>query len=263
MLYNSHYTIIMDKREIYKILEDVGLSPAEIVVYVALLDGSQSVQDVIKLTNEKRPTVYYSLNSLEKRGLVSKTGKDYGNKFQVEPIDKLEELINANIRKQSELLEKAKKLKNIFSQSRGAEKSIVSYFDTTEAIKSAVFFSLYGKGKTIRTIVPADNFFHEMGSGFVKEYVKEKNKRSITTKALWEDVPSKKTIEEYYAGSKIKQLPVDMHNSFSTTIFIYDDKTLYIAPKKENHAVLIQSKEHAKMMTAIFESVWSNALEVK
>ena len=79
----------MDKGEINKILEEIGLSPAEVLVYIALLDGLKSVQEVIKSTNEKRPTVYYSLNSLEKRGLVSKTGKDYGNKFQVEPIEKL------------------------------------------------------------------------------------------------------------------------------------------------------------------------------
>ncbi len=253
----------MDNREINNILEEIGLSPAEIAVYVSLLNGSQSVQEIIKITNEKRPTVYYSLNSLEKRGLVSKTGKEYGNKFQVEPIDKLEELINANIRKQNELLEKTKGLKDVFSENTAGSKVVVSYFDTLETIKSAAFFSLYGKGKVIRTIVPADNFFHQMGADFVKEYVREKEKRGIKTRALWEEVPSKKVIEEYYANAEIKQLPVDIHNSFATTIFLYDDKTLYIAPKKEHHAVLIQSKEHAKMMSSIFENVWTNAIKLK
>ena len=194
----------MDNREINNILEEIGLSPAEIAVYVALLNGSQSVQEIIKRTNEKRPTVYYSLNSLEKRGLVSKTGKKYGNKFQVEPIDKLEELVNANIRKQNELLEKTGRLKNIFPENRARSKAVVSYFDTLEAIKSTVFFSLYGKGEVIRTIVPADNFFHQMGADFVKEYVREKEKRGIKTRALWEEVPSKKIIEEYYANAEIK-----------------------------------------------------------
>lgn len=253
----------MNKQEIHKILKEIGLSPAEVLVYVALLDGSQSTQEIMKITNEKRPTVYYSLNSLDKRGLVSKTGKEYGNKFQVEPIDKLVELVNKNIRKQNELLGRTEKLKAIYADSKTNNKAMVSYFDTFEAIKSAVFFSLYGKGKTIRTIVPADNFFHEMGADFVKEYVKEKNKRGIKTKALWEDIPNKKIINEYYSDAEIKQLPIDMHNSFTTTVFIYDDKTLYISPKKEHYAVLIQSKEHSKMMNAMFENIWSNALEIK
>ncbi|MCU0660291.1 MAG: hypothetical protein MUD00_01625 [Candidatus Pacebacteria bacterium] len=253
----------MPKEEIQKILQEIGLPSAEISVYISLLDGLDSVKDIIKTTGEKRPTVYYSLNSLEKRGLVSKTGKEYGNKFQVEPLDKLLELVNKNIRKQNELLEKTKRLKDFYPKNKLNNKVLVSYFDNLESIKSAIFYSLYGKTKTIRTIVPANNFFHDMGKDFVEEYVKEKVKRKIGTKALWEDIPNKKAIENFYLNSQIKQLPVAMHNSFETTIFIYDDKTLYVAPKKENHAVLIQSKEHAKMMTSIFENLWSNAMEIE
>ncbi|MCH8906623.1 MAG: hypothetical protein IH840_06000 [Candidatus Heimdallarchaeota archaeon] len=74
---------------------------------------------------------------------------------------------------------------------------------------------------------------------------------------------NKKIIQKYYSDAEIKQLPVDMHNSFETTVFIYDDKTLYISPKKENYAVLIQSKEHTKMMDAMFKNIWNNALEIK
>jgi hypothetical protein len=125
-----------------------------------------------------------------------------------------------------------------------------------------VFCSLYGKGKTIRTIVPANNFFHQIGKDFIEEYVNEKIKRGIKTRALWEDIPNKNIIKSYYTGSEIKQMPVDMHNNFETTIFIYDDKTLYIGPKKENHAILIQSKDHAKMMNALFESVWQKGVEI-
>ena len=173
------------------------------------------------------------------------------------------ELVNKNIRKQTELLEKAKRLKDFYPKNKSSNKVLVSYFDNLEAIKSAIFYSLYGKAKTIRTIVPANNFFHDIGKDFVEEYVKEKMKRKISTKALWEDIPNKKTIKDFYLNSQIKQLPVDMHNSFETTVFMYDDKTLYIAPKKESHAVLIQSKEHAKMMTSIFENVWNNSIEIE
>lgn len=250
----------MNKDEIYTMLGDIGLTLAEISVYVALLDGLQSVQEIIKKTGEKRPTAYYSLNSLEKRGLVSKTGKEYANKFQLEPIEKLSELVNRNIRKQEELLEKTKQLKDFYPKKNKKDKVLVSYFDTLESIKTALFFTLYGKEKTIRSIVPAVNFFHEIGNDFVKEYVREKKKKGLKTKALWEDIPNKKIIEEYYLNSDIKQFPLDMHNSFETTIFIYGDNTLYIAPLKECHATLIQSKAHAKMMNILFETIWKNSL---
>jgi len=249
----------MNKSDITKILDEIGLPAAEGSVYMALLEGSQSVQEIMRATSEKRPTVYYSLNSLQKRGLVSKTGKDYGTKFQVEPVVKLQELVKDNIRKQTVLLEKAKKISDFYPKSEGSAKVLVSYFDSFEAIKAAIFFCLYSKEKTIRSIVPAENYFHQIGRDFVEEYVREKTKRKIKTVALWEDIPNKKLIEEYYNNSKIRQLPVDMHNSFDTTIFMYDDKTLYISPKEEQYAVLIQSRSHSKMMRAMFDTVWANS----
>lgn len=253
----------MNKSDITTILEEIGLPQAEALVYISLLDGSKSVQEIIRTTSEKRPTVYYSLNSLEKRGLVSKTGKDYGNKFQVEPIDKLEELVGNNIRKQTQLLERAKKIKAFYPQSEGTAKALVSYFDSFESIKTAIFYCLYSKEKTIRSIVPGQNFFHQIGRDFVEEYVKEKKKRKIKTVALWEDIPNKKLIEEYYNNSTIRQLPVGMHNCFDTTVFMYDDKTLYISPKKEQYAVLIQSQSHAKLMRSMFDNIWLSAISLE
>ena len=253
----------MDKKEVEKLLKEIGLSGAEASVYIALLDGINSVGKIIKTTQEKRPTVYYSLNSLEKRGLVSKTGKEYGGKFQLESLDKLTELVNKGIRKHNELLERTKKLKDFYPKNNNSSKVLVSYFDNYESIKSAIFYTLYGKSKTIMTIVPGENFFGQAGKEFIQEYVEEKSKRGIKTKALWEDIPENKIIDKYYSSSEIKQFPVDMHNSFETTIFIYDEKTLYIEPKKENHAVLIQSKSHSKMMTSIFKSIWDRSIDIK
>lgn len=253
----------MNKDEVKKILKDVGLSPAETAVYVALLDGFYSVKEILRITGEKRPTVYYSLGSLEKRGLVSKTGKDYGNKYQLEPVQKIVELIDKNIRKQNALMERAKKLERFYPNDKKKGKVIVSYFDDLASIHSAISHSLYGKEKNVRSIVPSNNFFHEIGKDFVEEFVIEKKKRGIKTMALWEDIPSQKVMSEYYVNSVIKQLPIDMHNRFETTIFLYDDKTLYISPKKENFAVLIQSEAHSKLMKTIFEHIWSNAILLK
>lgn len=253
----------MNKKDINQILIGLGLSPAETAVYISLLDGATAVQEIMKKTGEKRPTIYYSLNSLEKRGLVSKTGKEYGNKFQLEPVEKLSELVNKNIRQQEDLLEKVKKIKTFYPTNRPGGKVLVSYFDTRESIKSTIFFSLYCKNKMIRTIVPAENMFNDFGIDFITDYVSEKNKREIKTQAIWEDIPNKKVMDVYYENSEIKQMPVDMHNSFKTTIFIYDNKTLYIGPENENYAVLIESNEHSKMMNAIFNSLWNTSTDIR
>jgi sugar-specific transcriptional regulator TrmB len=260
-MYNNDYTT-MNKKDIYTILEKVGLPAAEATVYMALLDGVESAAEIIKVTGEKRPTVYYSLNSLIKRGLVSKTGKEYGNTFQIEPLDKLEEIVGRSIREQESLLTETKKIREFYPKNKKAEKTLVSYFDNFDAVKSAIFYSLYAKEKTIRSIVPGKHFFLEVGMPFIEEYVAEKKKRKIKTIALWEDIPKRAVLEEFYKDSVIRQLPIEMHNSFETTIFIYDNKTLYISPKKENHAVLIQSDAHTKTMRALFEQVWKDSFGV-
>jgi sugar-specific transcriptional regulator TrmB len=217
----------------------------------------------MKQTSEKRPTVYYSLNSLQKRGLVSKTGKEYGNKFRVGTLEELESLVEGSIRKQENLLEKTKKLIGVYPKGSSQSKSIVSYFDSPEAVKQAIFSSLYAKEKRVRSIVPAQNYFHEIGKDFVVEYVKEKQKREIKTIAVWEDIPNKQTVTDYYDSADIRQLPIDMHNSFDTTVFIFDNKTLYISPKSEQYAVLIQSEAHSRMMKAMFDNIWSNSIILK
>lgn len=252
----------MNKKDIYSVLEKIGLPAAEATVYTALLDGVESAAEIVKVTGEKRPTVYYSLNSLIKRGLVSKTGKEYGNTFQVESIEKLEEIVGRSIREQESLLAQTKKIGEFYPKNKKTEKTLVSYYDDFDAIKAAIFYSLYAKEKTIRSIVPGKHFFLEVGLPFIEEYVAEKKKRKIKTIALWEDIPKKSVLEEFYQDSVIRQLPVEMHNSFETTIFIYDNKTLYISPKKENYAVLIQSDAHTKTMRALFDSVWGSSLEV-
>lgn len=253
----------MDKKEINNILKEIGFPPSEILVYIALLDGAESVKEIMRITGEKRPTIYYSLNSLEKRGLVSKTGKEYGNKFQLEPVDKLIELVNNNIRKQTNILEKVGEIKKFYPKNGRSNKVLVSYFDNKESIKSAILYSIYTKKKEIKTIVPGENMFNDLGVNFITEYVKQKKDRKIKTFAIWEDIPSPKIINEYYSDSEIRQMPVDIHNSFKTTVFIYDNKTLYIGPEKESYAVLIESVEHTKMMLSLFDNLWNSSYKLK
>ena len=246
----------MDTRDVQTLLLDIGLAPAEVTVYQALLGGAISVQAIMKVTGEKRPTVYYSLNSLEKRGLVHKTGKDYGGKFQIAPLANLTALVDRTIKQHERLLEQTKQLETFYPLQKAPGKVLVTYFDRIETITAAISYTLYSKDKTIRGIVPAQNFFHEMGRGFVEDYVQEKQKRKIKTIALWEDIPKRSIMDDYYSTSDIRQLPITMHNRFATTIFIYDDKTLYVSPKKDCYAVLMQSTEHAETMRAIFDSIW-------
>ena len=245
------------------ILEKIGLAPAERNVYVALLEGATSVKEIMKITAEKRPTIYYSLNSLEALGLVSKTGKEYGNKFQVEPVEKLVSIVDQNIEKHNKLKRDILDITQFYCAKEPGYKTLVSYYDDAKAIELAITYTLYCKNKKIKTIVPKKNYFTALDNDFRKEYVEEKKQRGIVTRAVWEDIPNEEVISKYYDKSEVRELPVNMRNNFQTTVFMYDDKTLYISPEKENYAVLIQSQEHSMLMNAIFENIWASAKPIK
>ena len=249
----------MNKKSILTIFEQTGLSPAESIVYTALLSGAQTAQEIMKITDEKRPTVYYCLNSLEKRGLLSKTGKELGAKFQVESIDNLSELVTRNISKQNNLLEDINKVKEVFTKKDVVSKTVVSHYEGLQAINTAIFSTLYTKEKLIRSVVPEKNFFHQSGKKFVLEYVTEKKRRNVKTKALWESIPQKSVFEEFYKEAEVRKFSQDMISKFDSTLFVYDNKTLYISPKNDLYAVLIQSDSHAQMMKSVFENMWINA----
>lgn len=116
---------------------------------------------------------------------------------------------------------------------------------------------LSSKKKKIESIAPDNNFFWGVGSEFVKRFVSERSRRGIVTRNLWESKVKPEVIQMYYSGpSEVRILPPSMKDKFSTVIFLYDDKTLYVSSLKNSYCVLITSQEHHDTMQAIFEGLW-------
>lgn len=243
-----------------KYLLDLGLSDSEVTVYLAMVSGARTARDLVKVTQMKRPTVYYALGCLEKRGLTSKTGKVGDKSFSLEPIGKL-----AIIAKEKAL--ETDKLQNHIAEliptlektaSPANKKPTVAFYEGTDAVKNTIMDMLYCKKKQINSLVPNDNFFWQIGQDFVELFIEERIRRNIKTKNLWEASIQKKLIQSYYEGlSQIKIIPEVMHGKFQTSIFLYDDKTLYVSSKNNSYCILITSQEHADTLQAWFDGLWS------
>ena len=243
-----------------KHLMDLGLSDSEVTVYLALLSGVRTARDLVKTTRLKRPTVYYALGCLEKRGLTSKTGLAGDKSFSLEPVEKLSVIAKEKVLEVSKLQnhidEMVPGLIGTFSPAN--KKPTVAFYEGVDAVKNAIMEMLYCKGKQINSVVPKGNFFWEVGPDFVELFIEERIKRDIKTKSLWEAPIKKELIKQYYDGySEVRILPEVMHGSFETTVFLYDDKTLYVSSKKNSYCVLITSKEHTDTMRAWFDGLWS------
>lgn len=242
-------------------LTALGLSDSEITVYLAMVSGARSVRDIGLTTRLKRPTIYYALGCLEKRGLVSKTGKQSDTRFAVESPRKLITLAREKSAESLALEESVADLVPFLTSSHSpSDKPSVAFFEGVDAVKAVIMEMHYAKKKHVLSVVPRDNFFWQVGREFVTRFLEERKRRGIHTRNLWDERKSGDAMRRFYDGfSEVRILPAVMLGKFKTAVFIYDDKTLYVASKKSCYAVLISSPEHAATMRAWFEGLWAGS----
>lgn len=247
------------------ILAQLGLTDSEVKVYLAMCRGLKTARDIIKATRQKRPTVYYALSKLEERGLVRKTGRGGEERFAVEPPERLKTIADRQKAEATKLeKEVAELIPSLATKTAGLEKPHVSFYEGVEAVKNVIMETLYCRDRHIDSIAPNDNFFWQVGQSFADAYVSERVARRIGTRNLWEAIREPKLIKKYYEGlSDIRILPAAMHGKFVTTIFLFDDKALYISSLKNAYALLVTSKEHHDTMQALFDGLWSASKAVK
>jgi sugar-specific transcriptional regulator TrmB len=242
-----------------KNLIDLGLSESEVTVYLALVGGAHTARDLIKITRLKRPTVYYALGCLEKRGLLSKTGLEGDKRLTLEPIEKLSVIADQKALEASRLQKDILGLiPSLTEKSAPAnQKPAVAFYEGVDAVKNAIMEMLYCKNKHISSISPKQNFFWQVGPDFVELFIDERIKRNIKTKSLWEAPIQKNLLQKYYEGhSQVRILPEVMHSKFKTSFFIYDDKTLCVSSMANCYCIVITSKEYAETMRAWFDGLW-------
>ena len=246
-----------------KVLSELGLTDAEIAVYLAMVRGTHSVRDIMKTTRQKRPTVYYAISKLLERGLVRQTGLGPRERWQPEPPERLKTIAAQKIKEMRSLEEAVNALvPGLSAKTEALEKRPhVAFYEGVEAVKNVIMETLYCRERHIDSIAPKENFFWHVGDDFALGYVAERARRRIKTRNLWEaPIDVKRQRKEHYEGlSEIRILPAVMHGKFVTTIFLYDDKTLYISSLKNAYALLVTSQEHHDAMRALFDGLWAGS----
>lgn len=240
-------------------LSKLGLTDSEIAVYLSMCAGASSALEIGKSSGLKRPTIYYALSCLENRGLISKSTSSHG--FIIEPIHRLESLVEEKSREIVKLSSEVEDLIPLLTEKSPAllHKPKVSFYEGKEAVKAVVMETLYGKEKLVYTIAPHKNFFQSIGPNFVETYIKERNRRNIKIKSLWEQEISLPLFHLYYKQKdSIRILPTES-KGFDSTIFIFGNKTMYVSSIKSPFAVIITSEEHAHMMKCLFEGLWASS----
>lgn len=246
--------MIYNEAMLEKYLEDLGLSDKEAKVYLALLQvDNSSVLDIAKKTSIKRPTVYVTLESLAKKGLVSETTVGKKTYYLAESPERLETFIQ---RQKVIFEEKERRVKEIISQVKTVqretgERPVVQYFEGKEGIHS-MNDSLYqdeeGEGGTAYLVYSRDLLDEVFPPEERNKFKKTRLKKHIKSRVLYNyskgEIPSDET------GERRK---IDMEKyPFKCDISIYKDRVRIAILGKKLSGIFIKSQEFADTLRSLF-----------
>jgi sugar-specific transcriptional regulator TrmB len=124
---------------VQKQLEELGLSPNEVKVYLASLElGAATAQQIAGKAAVPRPTTYVAIGGLVKRGLVSSHTRGKKQYFQAERPEVLMRIINEE---KSRIFERESKLKQLLPGLESLivmakEKPDVKYYEGIDGLES-------------------------------------------------------------------------------------------------------------------------------
>ncbi len=237
-------------------LKNIGLSEKEITIYLACLElGASTTIQISQKTGFKRTTAYSIIESLLKKGFLSKFEDKRGQKFSAEPPEKLLSILQ---RKQNELLEI---IPNLLAITK-AESNIrpeVKFYQGKEGIISAYEDTLAScqKGDEILAFASAEDIENMIGD-YAQEYLKKRIEGQIKERCICEDSPSawsyKAKDKEQLRDTRVIDkalLPLSIEKN------IYKDKVALMNFRGFQFGIIIKSPQIAKSEKAMFDLLWN------
>ncbi|RLG12815.1 MAG: hypothetical protein DRN71_05710 [Candidatus Nanohalarchaeota archaeon] len=233
-----------------KILEDTGLTPKEVDVYLALISSDQaSISDIMNKAKVSRKSIYEILQKLLDKGLVSYTIKDNKKQYTAVTPKKLIDLLK----------EKEANLETILPELLRKHK------ESEEEISVRVYIGKEGMKTVLNNILKLEKPYYVIANEdkvldflkyFMPQFIKKRKELNIPIKIIHSECIRKKKLKLPLA--EIKHLP-DEYNTPTTTIICEDNVDMLIFSEENPIAIHIKSKETAQSFMNYFNLMWSIA----
>lgn len=252
----------MNKIELKRYLEKLGLTPDEAAVYLELLEkGEGTPLSISRLTGINRTKVYRLIEQMVESGLVVQEIRENSTMVSPAPIERVEELLKQKQGVEAELSKNWGEAAHMLSQmqvSHQAETK-VKYYKGKSGIEQMVWNVLKAKneivGYTFRDLS------HFVGAKFMDQFVFEFKRRNLKMRDIYSDEYKASEpvdsdwggkIESRYLSGKILAIPHQMD--------IYDDVvTFYSWNEGEVWGTEIYNPRVAQMQKQLFELAWEKA----
>lgn len=244
---------------IEKSLEKFGLTEKEIRIYLAVLElGQDTVLNIAKKSEQKRPTVYITLELLTRKGLVRKIPKGTTTLYIAEDPNFL---LNTLKEKEKSIRDIMPLLKAIHNTQK--TKPRIKYYEGKDDVRKMYkelhqarkYILFYGSVKDIMKHFP-DSFLNP-------ERIKEMN--IPVTEIVSPDPVDIKYAKRIQAvnNPKHKVRALKKGVSFVLDSVIFDDKLAIISLRGGFFGVMIENKDIAHSFRILYELAWQSAEKVK
>lgn len=231
------------------VLEDIGLTNAEVKVYLALLElGTCTAGPIIKKTGLQNSVVHMTLTKLSEKAFLSfiKKGKvkhytaaDPANiiNFIEEKKNKFEAILPQLLARQNKV---EKQEAEIYEGFKGFKNMQYEFLKDSKKGDEFLFFSFYTKN-------PKE---FEFVFEFYREYDKVRQKKGLIVKGIFpkelEYSAKDRTIQ-----TKVVDFPIPLN------ISILNDKVVMTPWEDKQISFLIHSRQLAEQFRTLFYSIWN------
>lgn len=249
----------------YPILEKIGLSQGEALLFELLLEkGRSKASDLVEPSGLGRGNAYNILNSLREKGLVQVIE---GKQQYYEAVDpsQLRKLLEAKVRETERLsAEFDEELNNLQSAFQlGIGKPAIELFEGVAGIEKAIFESLRSKTE-ILTYLDLRAITGDLAE-INKRYLKERINKQIAKRII---VADNEESRAFFKGQNTPFTTVAFVNgfptSFETALEIYDGAISHLTlTKNKKIAIILRDPSLYDFHKQKFEYVWKQASEIK
>jgi len=237
----------------------LGLSDKEAKVYLASLElGYDTVLNISKKAAINRPTAYFILESLQKKGIVTTFEKDKKTYFAAESPDKLVTLLN---KQKEDIDQKQKQFENILPEFKAlynlpSEKPTVRFFEGRQGLLSMREDFLKTTDKKIESMYCLDDLNKVFTPEENKEFAERRTEKKIATYAIYTSINGE--IKRPKRLGERRFVPFDKY-PITSDLTIYNNKVAIASLKGKISGVIIENKEIANTMRSLFYLAWESA----
>lgn len=243
--------------ELIRTLELAGFDKNQAKVYLSCLEiGPSSIWDIAQKSGIKRPTCYVILDELAARGFASKTND---GRRTIYTVSSPKELIRSFERRQEQFSRSIGQLEALSSKS--GQKPVIRFYQGQEGIQEVYNLSLDMPKGSEHLLVGINMRMPDEYANFIEEFIFERRKRGIRTRAIYPDTEENKAhaLKDEIESRETRFVPASEFDP-RTQMYMFGDRIAYIAyAENEPFATLVESSAIAYDELQRFNLLWKTA----